>query len=142
MNRPALIVDDNDDYTAMILTHLEPLGYRFERARSASEGLETFSQSGSNRFSLIVTDITMEGQTAGLKLIRQIRRSGYRGVLMVASTGFNIPIVLHLSRIFLALWGVDLLVPKEPLRAGKFQCVPVSAAGKAALKSNEIELRL
>lgn len=142
MNQPALIVDDNDDYTAMILTHLEPLGYRFERARSAHEGLETLRKSSPNRFNLIVTDITMEGQTAGLKLIRQIRQSGYHGVLMVASTGFNTPIVLHLARIFLALWGVDLLLPKEPLKTRTFRCVPISAAGKATLKSNEIEFKL
>lgn len=131
MKRSALIVDDNDDYTGMLLSHLEPLGYQFERARSAGEGLELLHKSSPQYYSLIVTDITMEGQTAGMKFIRQIRRYGYKGVLMVASTGFNSPVVLHLCRIFLTLWGVDLLVPKEPLKRGKFEYVVISSAGRA-----------
>ena len=126
----ALIVDDNDDYTAMLLSHLEPRGYKFDRARSALEGLKQLQETGPTHYSLIVTDITMEGQTAGLRLIRQIRRSGYRGVLMVASTGFNLAVVLHLSRIFLPLWGVDLLIPKKPLKMGELQCVAISSAGR------------
>jgi len=131
MQRPALIVDDNDTYAKMLLSHLEPLGFRFDRAESASEGLEALKQQGPSHYSFVVTDITMEGQTAGLKLIRRIRRHGYKGVLMVASTGFNSPFILHLCRPFLALWGVDLLVPKEPLKAGHFRNVAISEAGRS-----------
>ncbi len=130
---PALLIDDNDDYAGMILSHLEPRGFRFDRARSAREGLEILAQTGSQKYTLIVTDITMEGQTAGLRLIRKVRRAGYRGVLIVASTGFNFPFVLHLSRPFLTIWGVDILVPKEPLKRGIFQCLAISSIGEAFL---------
>ena len=139
MQRPALIVDDNDTYTRMLLSHLEPLGFNFERAESAADGLETLKKQGASHYDFIVTDITMEGQTAGLKLIRQIRRHGYEGVLMVASTGFNSPFVLHLCRPFLALWGVDLLVPKEPLKAGHFKNVAISRAGRSFQRDNILQ---
>lgn len=134
MNRPALIVDDNDDYTAMLLTHLEPKGYTFDRAWTAAEGLQKFQDAGAEHYQLIVTDITMENQTAGLSLIRKLRRGGYRGLLMVASTGVNNPIILHITRLFYWIWGADLLVPKEPLKRGGFECVVVSPAGKEFIK--------
>lgn len=137
MNRPALIVDDNDDYTKMLLTHLEPKGYQFDRARSASEGLERLRLSGRDHYRLIITDITMEGQTAGMKLIRRMRSLGYDGIIMVASTGFNLPIFLHLLRPFMALWGVDILIPKKPLKTGYFQCSAVSPRGRDFLKAKE-----
>ncbi len=130
MSQPALIIDDNDDYAALLLGHLEPRGFHFDRARSAREGLEILNQNGVRGYRLIVTDITMEGQTAGLKLIRQIRQLRYRGVLMVASTGFNSRLVLHLSRVLMSLWGVDVLVPKDPLKRGRMQCLKKKKKGK------------
>lgn len=133
--RIALIVDDNDDYTTMLLSHLKPAGYAFERARSASEGLKRLQEVGPAYYTLILTDITMEGQTAGLSLIRRIRKTGYRGVLMVASTGFNSRLVLNLSKPFLVLWGVDILIPKEPLKSGKLNCVAISSLGRSFMSN-------
>jgi CheY-like chemotaxis protein len=131
---PALIIDDNDGYADMLVDHLAPRGYQFDRARSAKEGLEMLIKAGPEGYALIVTDITMEGQTAGLKLIRQVRRHGYRNVMIVASTGFNWPIVLHLLRPFLTIWGVDVLIPKEPLKRGMLKCQAVSSVGRAFLE--------
>lgn len=135
MNEPALIIDDNDGYADMLVGHLAPRGYRFDRARSAGEGMAELVKAGPRGYSLIVTDITMEGHTAGLRLIRKIRRHGYRGVLIVASTGFDFPLVLHLSRPLLTIWGVDVLIPKKPLKSGKLACQPVSSIGRAFLEN-------
>ncbi len=135
-SRSALLIDDNDDYAAMLLEHLAPRGFRFDRARSAREGMEILRHCGAPNYRLIVTDITMEGQTAGLKLIFRLRRLGFRGVLVVASTGFNLPWVLHVSRPLLALLGVDALVPKEPLKQGRFDCRAISAAGRAFMQAD------
>lgn len=139
--RPALIVDDNDTYAAMLLRHFEPDGFQFDRAHSAGEGLEMLQRNGAAAYSLIITDITMEGQTAGMRLIRQLRREGYRGIVLAASTGFNFPPVLFLSRFFLRLWGVDVLTPKEPLRNGKLVCVAVTAAGREFLRFRKSDRR-
>jgi len=133
VSRPALLIDDNDDYAAMLLDHLIPRGFHFDRACNAREGIQVVRQAGVSAFELIVTDITMDGHTAGLRLIRKVRREGYRGVLIVASTGFDFPLVLHLSRPVLNLWGVDALVPKEPLKRGRFECLAISSLGKRFL---------
>ena len=130
MNSTALIIDDNDDYVSMLLSHLEPLGCHFDRAFSATEGQAIFLKSDPAYYSLIITDITMEGQTAGLWLIRKLRRNGYKGILSIASTGFNSPLVLHLSKFLMTLWGVDFLIPKESLKSGKLKVFPTTTAGK------------
>ncbi|MCX6639718.1 MAG: response regulator [bacterium] len=128
--QPALFVDDNDDYVKMLQPHLKPYGFDFERAWNAAEGLELLRQKGADYYRFIVTDISMEGQLAGMKLIRGIRKFGYKGPLMVASTGFNVPLFLNLLRPIMALWGVDLMVPKKPLKQGRFEVVGISKRGK------------
>ncbi|TKJ39093.1 hypothetical protein CEE37_11780 [candidate division LCP-89 bacterium B3_LCP] len=130
MNRPALIVDDNDDYTSMLLNHLEPLGYNFDRAHSGREGWQKWKETDLTHYHLVVTDITMESQTAGLSLIRKLRKAGYKGLIMVASTGVNNPLVLQITKLFYKLIGVDILVPKEPLKSGEFRCVGLSGGGR------------
>jgi CheY-like chemotaxis protein len=134
LSRPALLIDDNDDYAGMLLEHLVPRGFRFDRAFSAREGLQAVRRAGPKTYELMVTDITMDGHTAGLRLIRKVRRAGYRGVLIVASTGFNFPLVLHLSRPVLRFWGVDVLVPKEPLKRGRFEGLAISKLGRQFLR--------
>ena len=133
--KPALIIDDNDDYAAMLLSHLEPRGFQFARARDAREGLEILRRSGTNAYKVIITDITMGSQTAGLRLIRQIRKQDYRGVLIVASTGFDSPFVLQIAKPVMLMLGADILIPKRPLKAGQLECRAVSAVGRNFLEA-------
>jgi CheY-like chemotaxis protein len=137
-SRPALFVDDNDDYVKMLTPHLQPWGFHFDRANSAAEGLKMMHDKGVDYYPFIVTDISMEGQLAGMNMIRKMRKAGYKGVLMSASTGFNIPINLHLLRPIMALWGVDLMVPKKPLKQGKLVVVGISRKGREFIKQLEI----
>jgi CheY-like chemotaxis protein len=125
----ALIIDDNKDYVDMLLQHLEPSGLSFDHRWNAEQGFNTFEEVGPGYYKLIVTDITMEGQMAGMKLIRRMRGYGFQGVIIVASTGFNNKFFLKLSRWFMRLWGVDILVPKQPLKEGEFKPVAVTHEG-------------
>ncbi|MBU0519598.1 response regulator [bacterium] len=129
MPKPALIVDDNDGYVEMIMMHLKPRRYDFERAALAREGIEMLDQRGSDYYQLIVTDITMEGQTAGFRFLRHARKIGYKGPIMVASTGIDVPIVLFLAKWFMKIWQVDMLVPKKPLKTGVWKCAPITRLG-------------
>ena len=128
--KPALIIDDNDDYASMLLAHFEPHGFQFTRAHDAHEGLEVLQRSGTNAYKAIITDITMGSQTAGLKLIRRIRKHGYRGVLIVASTGFDSPFILQVAKPVMNMLGADILIPKRPLKAGQLRCHPITMRGK------------
>ena len=129
MPKPALIIDDNANYVDMLLHHFEPVGFEFDHAWNATEGYQTLQDVGSGYYGLIITDITMEGQTSGLKLIRRMRKYGYKGVIMVASTGFNSRFVREISRRVLKWWGVDLIVPKAPLKEGDFHFLGISRRG-------------
>ncbi|HEX7344542.1 MAG TPA: response regulator [bacterium] len=128
--RPALIIDDNDEYAAMLLSHFEPHGFQFIRATNAKEGLQALRQSGPSIFKAIITDITMGSQTAGLKLIRKIRKLRYHGVLIVASTGFDSPFVLQIAKPAMIMLGADILIPKRPLKAGQLKCHAITVRGK------------
>ncbi len=129
MPKPALIVDDNADYVDMLLAHFEPIDFQFDHAWDAAVGYQTLEEVGAGYYKLIITDITMERQTAGLKLIRKIRKYGYKGIILVASTGFNNQIVLRTTRILMKWWGVDVLVPKAPLKEGHLECIGLSQQG-------------
>ena len=107
-----LLVDDNDKYARLLSEYFTPLGYEIERAVNASEGLELFSKNEKKHFDVIVTDITMESQLAGIFMIRKIHKMGFAGISVIASTGFDVPMGMFFSRLFLRPYGVDYLVPK------------------------------
>ena len=107
-----LIVDDNDKYSGILQEYFKNLGYEIDIARTAQEGLDTFRNRSQDHYSVIVTDITMESQTAGLGMLSRIRKLGFGGTIVVASTGFDFPSVITLSRIFLKRLGVHYLVRK------------------------------
>ena len=107
-----LLVDDNDKYAALLSEYFSPMGYEIDRAYNAEEGLSLFSKNSSDHYDVIVTDITMESQLAGIYMIKKIHRLGFRGISVIASTGFDVPFGMFFSRLFLRSYGVDYLVPK------------------------------
>ncbi len=106
-----LLVDDNDKYARLLTEHFEPLGYTIERAIDAAEGTAKL-RDNKGRYSVIVTDITMESQMAGVWMLGRIRPDEFTGTIVVASTGFDVPGVMTLSRLFFRAYGVHYLVPK------------------------------
>jgi len=47
--------------------------------------------------------------------------------VVVASTGFDVPLVMPFSRMVLANWGVHYLVPKAPMKKEKrIEFYPIS----------------
>lgn len=110
--KPLLLVDDNDRYAAILVEYFQGLGYTCERARNGAEGYRLFQERGKGYYSVIVTDITMESQMAGIHMLKKIHKDGYRGTVVVASTGFDVPGVTTLSRILLSGIGIDYLIPK------------------------------
>jgi hypothetical protein len=45
-------------------------------------------------------------------MLKKIHKDGYRGTVVVASTGFDFPGATTLSRIMLSGIGIDYLIPK------------------------------
>ena len=108
-----LLVDDNQKYATLLTDYFSKRGYEIDTAVTAGEGLDMFKKSSPDYYSVIVTDITMESQLAGLTMLSKIKKIGFSGTIVVASTGFDVPTVIPLSRLLLKSWcGVDFLVRK------------------------------
>lgn len=107
-----LLVDDNDRYARLLEAYFAPLGYNIVRAVTGADGDEKLNSHPPFFFDVIVTDITMESQLAGIFMLGRIKSTQFNGTLVVASTGFDVFGVMPLSRLFFRAYGVHYLVPK------------------------------
>ncbi|NQS98279.1 MAG: response regulator [candidate division Zixibacteria bacterium] len=122
-----LIIDDNRRYTKMLQERLEQRGCKVEKVLSARDSIKHFSLVEPNHYQIIFTDITMETQVSGIYLTYRIRRRlGFKGCLIIYSTGFNFPIVLWISRLFFRALGADGLIPKRGLIDGRPRLAAIS----------------
>ncbi|TGM69287.1 response regulator [Leptospira levettii] len=121
--KKVLIVDDNDRYANNLKLYLDGKKINSDRAVDAKQGLELFTKS--NDYDMIISDVTMETQTSGLWMMRKIYKSGYKGVLVIASTGFDVWGVMPFSSYFLSWFcGLHWMIPKVPLKQGTVEWVP------------------
>ena len=75
-----LLVDDNDRYAAILDEFFAERGYTSTRAVDAADGLAKFDAQGPDHFSVIVTDITMETQLAGIFMLGKIKKRGFKHI--------------------------------------------------------------
>ncbi len=124
-----LIVDDNDKYARIFESYFGSKGYtQIDRSVTASGGIDLVKKNGPDYYSLIVTDLTMESQLAGLKLIRYLTKTEYPGTVVVASTGFDVAAGMFLSHIYFKKKNVRFLLPKAPLLKNEFRFVRPGAS--------------
>ncbi len=121
-----LLVDDNDRYAAILSEYFGALGYGIDRAVDAAGGLRLFREHPRTHYAVIVTDITMESQLAGITMLGRMHKEGYPGTVVVASTGFDVRGVIPLSRLILGRYGVDYLVRKTTVLARNLEFWPMS----------------
>lgn len=112
-----LIVDDNDNYANNLKIFFDKKNIKTTRAYTAEEGWQIFQK---ENFDIIITDITMETQTSGLFLARKIYKSGFKGKIIIATTGFDVFGVMFISKYILPIFaGVSYMIPKVPLKKGE-----------------------
>jgi len=126
MTISALIIDDNRRYTALLKERLEKCGFVFEHKLNSQTGKQHLLEGDSNRYQVIFTDITMESQVSGILLTHKIRRMGFKGCLVVYSTGFNTKIGLWASAALFKILGADGLIAKNGLKAGNPKMLKLS----------------
>ncbi|EMJ88144.1 response regulator [Leptospira meyeri] len=123
--KKVLIVDDNDRYANNLKSYFDSKNIPSDRAIDAKEGFALFSKNPN--YDMIVSDVTMETQTSGLWMMRQIYKSGYKGILVIASTGFDVFGVMSFSSLFLPWFcGLHWMIPKVPLKKGTVEWVPTA----------------
>jgi CheY-like chemotaxis protein len=126
MRIKTLIIDDNKRYTAMLCAKLELCGCEVEHASASKIGLEMLRQKSPGYYHLIISDITMESQISGILLAPKIRALGFKGCLIIYSTGFNFHLVLMLSRLLFKILGADGLIAKNGLSADRPELIKLS----------------
>ena len=134
-----LIVDDNDKYARILDDYYRELGYSIDRALDGEGGYNAVKEKGLEHYQVIVTDITMETQMAGITMLKRLYKDGFRGMVVVASTGFDVPLARPLTRLFLSGIGIDYLVPKTTVLSGKLEFFPMALFGKPVKDFREIE---
>ncbi len=134
-----LIVDDNKKYETILSNFFSQLGYHVETALTGKEGLDKVRERGVDYYSVIVTDITMESQLAGIYMLGDIRKMKFAGTVVVASTGFDVPLVVPLSRLFLGRYGVHYLVPKTTVLKNQLEFLPMQFFGEPIKEFREIQ---
>jgi DNA-binding response OmpR family regulator len=97
-----LLIDDDDDFTAMMAEYLATEGFACERATDPQEGLQSAL---SGQFDAAVLDVMMP-QLDGMELLRRLRRESALPVLMLTAKGDSVDRVVGLEL------GADDYLPK------------------------------
>lgn len=88
-----LLIDDDDDFSAMMAEYLSSEGFACERCLDPHIGLERALAGGADA---VVLDVMMPGLD-GIELLRTLRRQSTIPVLMLTARGDNIDRVAGLE---------------------------------------------
>ncbi|MCK6479081.1 MAG: response regulator [Planctomycetes bacterium] len=83
---PVLVVEDEPSIRRILLETLSQAGYRVEAVSSAEAALERLRGAGPAPFSLVLTDLIMQGMT-GIELARRVRAL-HPGLPILGMTGY------------------------------------------------------
>lgn len=115
--RNVLIVDDNDFYAAAIQQDLMSRGSEdFTRATSAAQGIALIDEHGQD-YDLVVSDISMESEYAGVRVLNHLKKLQLPGDYAVATTALNYWFGFYpLGAFYKYLMQVNYMIPKRPIR--------------------------
>jgi len=122
-----LLVDDNDSYAEILTNDLKKRGVEeIVRAYSAEEGVDKLN-AGGDSIDGVVTDISMESQTSGLKVVKAARSNGSKRIIAVASTGLDTKLGMKFNKWLMgSVYKSDYVIPKKPIKSdGRVFWVPV-----------------
>ena len=103
MNRRILLADDELTILLTLKAILEMNGFEVETAASAREAKEKLR---SSTFDMVITDMWMESETAGLEVIRAARRQPYNPATAVLTAYPNLGMAARRNE------GADTLLVK------------------------------
>ena len=101
-DKPILLVDDDEELTALLTDYLGKQGYRVEAAGKGPAGLQR-ARSGDH--SLMVLDIMLPG-TDGFEVIKELRKTSALPVIMLTARGDDVDRIVGLEL------GADDYLPK------------------------------
>ncbi len=137
-----LLVDDRNKYSKIITSFFTKRGYLVDRAVSAREGIRLLGERGLDYYCVVVTDITMEHQLAGLTVILYLHRKRFSGTVVMASTGFDVFFGMFFSKLFMGIFGVHYLVPKTTVLKHDFDFYPARLGSQPQKEFTEVTAAL
>ena len=137
-NKQLLLVDDRIKYSRIISDFFTSRGYLVDHAVTAREGIGLLEERGIGHYRVVVTDITMEHQLAGLELIYYLFKKKYNGTVVMASTGFDAFLGMFFSKLFMGIFGVHYLIPKTTVIKGTFEFYPARPGSRPKKEFVEI----
>ncbi|MDF2178694.1 response regulator transcription factor [Aliiglaciecola sp. CAU 1673] len=102
-DKSLLIIDDDEELTALLSEYLTPQGYRLTIAHDGNSGLQLAT--GAGHFDLILLDVMLPG-IDGFEVLKRLRRTHLTPVLMLTAKGDDF------DRIFGLELGADDYLPK------------------------------
>lgn len=136
-SRPRLLlVDDDQEYAALLRDYLSPMGYEVEAAHDGPEGM---ARATGEAWQAVILDVMLPGLD-GFEVLKGIRRSSEVPVLMLTSRGDEMDRIVGLEV------GADDYVPKTfsmrellaRLRAVTRRTIPRAAGIVEEVRSAEI----
>ena len=119
-HRRLLLIDDREPYRRISLAWFHAAQhFHCEVVATAAEGLALLAHRGPAYYDMLVSDVSMEYELAGLYATRLWRRLGFTGIGVLSSTGFDNFFGLLAARLCLGpVSAVDWLIPKTSLKLG------------------------
>ncbi|MGE0434172.1 MAG: hypothetical protein AB7K09_11975 [Planctomycetota bacterium] len=114
-----LLVDDNHYYLRQISGWFRTLGWDIDAVATAAEATVLVQQRGVDYYAAVVSDISMEMELAGIYLCYTLRRVGFRGITLLASTGFDNWFGMFFVRLLTPGNGPQWIAPKAGFRNGR-----------------------
>lgn len=115
-----LIIDDNPHYAERLEKDiLSRDDAEIVKAVSAAEGMAIMDAEHAS-FDAIITDMSMETEYAGTRILRHAKKLKYQGTLCVATTALDFWYGLYTTGLaFRYYYGADYLLPKRPINQEK-----------------------
>ena len=112
-----LLADDNDRYAEALTNDLRKRGAEeVIRVFDAATAVLKIREEG-DTIDTVVTDISMESQISGLKVLRAARKNRPDRLVVVATTGLDTKLGFLFNRLLLGkLYRCDFLIPKRPIK--------------------------
>ena len=118
--RRMLLVDDKHHYRRVISEYFaRNRGWHIEAVATAAEAAALVAQRPRDYYAGFVSDISMELELSGLYLCYVLRRLGFRGLTILASTGFDVWFGMFFTQLLAIRSGLQWMIPKQGFNTGR-----------------------
>lgn len=114
-----LLADDNDFYAGKLSRSMQSETTYVTRVASAAQAIALLEQQA-NHYDAVVTDMSMETELAGLKVLAFCKKIKFPGVVAVATTALDSYWAFFINQWLFSWYGADYLIPKKFIQKQRY----------------------